>query len=76
MSNIVMAWNAQHMQTALDAIRAAGAEPSSDDLRRIAPTNIEAINFRGTFEFPVEKYAERILPSSVAGTATARWRSA
>jgi hypothetical protein len=76
MCNIVMAWNAGHMQAALDRIRAAGAEPSADDLRHIAPTNIESVNLRGTFDFPVEKYAERILPSSVAATASARWRSA
>ena len=65
MCNIVMAWNAQHMQAALVRIRAGGGEPGSDDLRRIAPTNIESVNLRGTFDFPVEKYAGRILPSSI-----------
>lgn len=67
MSNIVVAWNTEGMQAALDGIRAAGAEPPSQDLRRVAPTNLEGINLRGTFDFPVEKYAERILPSTVAG---------
>ncbi len=76
MCNVVMAWNAGHMQAGLDRIRAAGGEPTSEDLRHIAPTNIESVNLRGTFDFPVEKYAERILPSSVAGTGSARWRSA
>ena len=76
MCNIVMAWNAGHMQVALDRIREADAEPSTEDLRRIAPTNIEGINPRGTYDFPVEKYAERILPSSVASTGSPRWRSA
>ena len=32
---------------------------------RVAPTNIEGINLRGTFDFPVEKFAHRILPNSV-----------
>lgn len=64
MSNLVMAWNAGYMQGALDRIRAAGAEPEAGDLRRVAPTNIEGINLRGTFDFPVDKYAQRILPSS------------
>jgi TnpA family transposase len=66
MCNIVMAWNAGHMQAALERIRAAGEEPEADDLRRIAPTNVEGVNLRGTFDFPVERYAERILPSSAA----------
>ena len=65
LSNSVMAWNAGHMQTAWEAIRDAGGEPVTGDLRRIAPTNIEGVNLRGTFDFPVEKFAKRILPSSV-----------
>ena len=68
MCNIVMGWNAEHMQRAYERIRAEGAEPVGEDMRRVAPTNIEGINLRGTFEFPVEKYAERILPSSVAAS--------
>lgn len=39
--NIVMAWNAEGMQAALERIRADGQEPLPQDLRRIAPTNIE-----------------------------------
>jgi hypothetical protein len=75
MCNMVMAWNTEHMQAGLDRIHAAGADPSSEDLRRVAPTNIEGLNLRGTFDFPVEKYAERILPSSMVGAGSARWRS-
>ena len=65
LSNSVMAWNAGHMQTAWEGIKEAGGEPVTEDLRRIAPTNIEGINLRGTFDFPVERFAQRILPSSV-----------
>lgn len=64
LSNIVVAWNTEGMQAALDGMRAAGAEPPSQDLRHVAPTNVEGINLRGTCDFPVEKYAECILPSS------------
>ena len=53
------------MQPAWEGIKAAGGEPLTEDLRRVAPTNIEGINLRGTFDFPVEKFAQRILPSSV-----------
>jgi predicted component of viral defense system (DUF524 family) len=59
-----MAWNAGHMQLAWRRIVEAGASPLPEDLRRVAPTNIEGINLRGTFDFPVEKFAQRILPSS------------
>jgi len=64
LSNIVIAWNTEGMQAALDRIRAAGEAPEAADLRRIAPTNVEGINLRGTFDFPVQKYAQRLLPSS------------
>jgi predicted component of viral defense system (DUF524 family) len=60
-----MSWNAAHVQTALDGIKRAGGAPVTHDLRRIAPTNIEGVNLRGTFDFPVEKFAQRILPRSV-----------
>jgi hypothetical protein len=69
MFNIVVAWNTEGMHAALDGIRAAGAEPPSQDLRRVAPTNLDGINRRGTFDFPVERYAKRILPSTAAGAA-------
>lgn len=37
LSSNVIAWSAEGMQAALDRIRAAGEEPPSKDLRRIAP---------------------------------------
>jgi len=30
---------------------------------RIAPTRTEGINMRGIFRFPIEKYADALLPS-------------
>jgi len=76
MCNIVMAWNARHMQGVFERLRTAGTEPLSEDLRRIAPTGVEGVNMRGTLDFPVEKYAERILPSSVLAGGSPRKRSA
>ncbi|MPW11394.1 hypothetical protein GCT19_38905 [Paraburkholderia sp. CNPSo 3155] len=40
-----------------------GKPLESGQLRRIAPTHLERINLRGTFNFPVARYARRILPS-------------
>lgn len=76
LSNAVMAWNASHMQTALERIRQAGGTPLPGDMRRVAPTDIQGINLRGTFDFPIEKFAERIMPSSAQSTTPGRWRSA
>ena len=67
LSNALMAWNTQYMQRAVDEIEAIGGEKLlPDDLRRIAPTNLDGINLRGTLDFPLETYASRILPSSIA----------
>ncbi|MDR8939468.1 transposase [Burkholderia pseudomultivorans] len=67
LSNILMAWNTTHMQRALENIEARRGQPiATEQLRRIAPTHIEGINLRGTFNFPVSLYAKRILPSIAA----------
>jgi Tn3 transposase DDE domain len=64
LANILMAWNTTHMQRVLGEIQAATGQPlESEQLRRIAPTHLEGINLRGTFSFPVARYARRILPS-------------
>lgn len=63
LSNILMAWNTTHRQRVLEDIQAATGEPLvPEHLRRIAPTHLEGINLRGTFDFPVARYAHRILP--------------
>jgi hypothetical protein len=66
-----MAWNTRHMQEAVDQIEARTGEALvPDDLRRIAPTALEGINLRGTFDFPLAEYEHRILPTSSAVPAT------
>lgn len=64
LTNILMAWNTTHMQHALETIQGSGVKiPGHEQLRRIAPTHLEGINVRGTFIFPVGRYASRLLPS-------------
>jgi hypothetical protein len=46
--------------------------PSPELIGRVAPTRTEGINLRGVFRFPVERYAEKILPSAAAQKTTAR----
>ncbi|WP_232442577.1 Tn3 family transposase, partial [Burkholderia ubonensis] len=64
LTNTVLAWNTTHMQRAVDRIEALGQTPVLPEyLRRIAPTYLEGINLRGTFDFPVADFAHRLMPS-------------
>jgi TnpA family transposase len=68
LTNSVLAWNTMHMQQAIERIETLGQTPVLPDyLRRIAPTYLEGINLRGTFEFPVADYAHRLMPSLAIG---------
>jgi hypothetical protein len=58
------------MQCAPDTIETLGNEPvSPHHLRSIAPTSLEGINLRGTFDFPIADYADRSKPT-LAGAVT------
>jgi len=72
LANIVMAWNTAQMQKALDhwAQRRGGAIPP-EIIGRIAPTRTEGINLWGVFRFPVERYADKNLPSAAVQNAMA-----
>ena len=61
---LVMAWNTAKMQAIFDrwAQRRSGAIPP-ELIARIAPTRTEGINMRGVFRFPIEQYADQLLPS-------------
>lgn len=77
LSNSLMAWNTMHMQRAANEIESIAGEPlRAEDLRRIAPTNLEGINLRGTFDFPVADFASRILPGSLSAIPVSSKRSA
>ena len=66
-----------HMQRAVGQIEAmSGDVLRAVDLRRIAPTYLEGINLRGTFDFPITRYADRVLPSLVDGLSVNELRSA
>jgi TnpA family transposase len=66
LANIVMAWNTAKMQAIFDrwAQRRSGAIPP-ELIARIAPTRTEGLNMRGIFSFPIEQYADALLPSWV-----------
>lgn len=65
LANFVMTWNTAQMQTAFDRLNARKSTAVPPELiGRIAPTRTEGINLRGVFRFPVEAYAEKLLPST------------
>jgi hypothetical protein len=77
LTNAVMAWNTMHMQRGIDQMEDMNGSPlQASDLRRIAPTYLEGINLRGTFDFPIARYADRVLPSLVGGLSLNELRSA
>jgi Tn3 transposase DDE domain len=67
LANLVMARNTMKMQLILDRWN---TWPSTvvplELIGRIAPTRTEGINLRGVFSFPIEQYAEHLLPTLVA----------
>lgn len=66
-----------HMQRAVDRIEVISGDVIQPlDLRRIAPTYLEGINLRGTFDFPITRYADRVLPGLVGGLSVNELRSA
>jgi TnpA family transposase len=64
-TNCVMAWNTQRLQRAVDR-EAARTAPrcSMDALKHIGPVGHRHINFRGTYRFPIDRYAERLMQSA------------
>jgi len=63
--NLVMAWMTRHMQMVLDNWRKLGRPSISGDvLRHVAPARSRGINFRGTMDFPLGVYRERLIPGA------------
>jgi hypothetical protein len=67
LANLVMAWNTMNMQRILDRWNTRRSTSVPPELiGRIAPTRTEGIKLRGVFSFPIEQYAEQLLPSLAA----------
>ncbi len=71
LANVVMAWNTAQMQSVLDRWANRRQVVPPELIGRIAPTRLEGINLRGVFRFPVERYADRLLPSQTAPKTSA-----
>lgn len=67
LANIVMTWNTAQMQAVVDRWgQRRGGAVAPELIGRVAPTRTEGINLRGVFRFPIEQYAQQLLPSSIA----------
>jgi TnpA family transposase len=63
LANIVMAWNTARMQRVVDIWKLQrGYVVPSELMGKVAPTRTEGINLRGVFRFPIELYADQLLP--------------
>ena len=71
LANIVMAWNTAQMQAVLDRWANRRQVIPPELIGRIAPTRLEGINLRGVFRFPIERYADQLLPSQIAAKTNA-----
>ncbi len=71
LANIVMGWNTHQMQAVLDRWANRRQIVPPELIGRIAPTRLEGINLRGVFRFPLERYAQQILPSQAATKTSA-----
>lgn len=72
LANIVMAWNTAQMQAVLDRWANRRQVVPAELIGRIAPTRLDGINLRGVFRFPIERYADKLLPSQTAAKKSAR----
>jgi hypothetical protein len=63
-TNCVMAWNTLQLQRALERFTVISAPVAIEALRGIGPVGYRHINFRGTYRFPVERYAARLLAAA------------
>jgi TnpA family transposase len=71
LANIVMAWNTAQMQAVLNRWANRRQVIPPELIGRIAPTRLEGINLRGVFRFPIERYADQLLPSQIASKTSA-----
>ena len=69
LNNIVLAWNTSRMDAVVARLHRDGLGIEEDWLRRIGPAHFWHINFRGTFRFNVERYADMLVERAVGGGA-------
>jgi hypothetical protein len=64
LTNIVLAWNTNRMNEVVERTRKDGMGVDDVFLRRMGPVHFGHINFRRTFSFGIDKYAQALLQPS------------
>ncbi|MFZ6682218.1 Tn3 family transposase [Undibacterium sp. Tian12W] len=64
LTNLVIAWNTARMQDTIVKWRKSGRSIEDTWLQRMGPGHFSHINFRGTFRFSVERYADALLQAT------------
>jgi len=65
LTNAVIAYNTWKLHQVLERRRSGGRSvPPPEILAHIAPIGFRHINFHGVYRFPLERYLDRLLPSS------------
>jgi hypothetical protein len=72
LTDVVLAWNTSRTNEVVERLRRGGMAIEDDWLRRMGPAHFGHINFRGTFRFGMEKYAQAPIkpPVTVRGAAS------
>ena len=70
LANLTMAWTTHHLQQVVEQSTRDGHPVREELLRHIVPVHVAAINFRGTFHFPLDRYVQRLIPERNRRTAT------
>jgi len=70
-TNVVIAWNTYRMDRVVDRMRKDGIKIEDAWLRRMGPAHFGNINFRGTFRFGLDKYAQSLIRHPTVARRTA-----
>ncbi len=71
LTNIVLAWNTRHMNDVVERLRKDRITIDDSWLRRMGPAHFSHINFRGTFRFGIDRYADALLQRPPASRPSA-----
>jgi TnpA family transposase len=72
LTNVVLAWNTSRMNDVVERLRKDRLKIEDDWLRRLGPARFAHINFRGTFRFALERYAQALLKREEASQGAAQ----
>ncbi|GCB06510.1 Tn3 family transposase [Ralstonia sp. SET104] len=64
LTNLVIAWNTERMQTTVDTWRRKGQRIDDDWLRRMGPAHFAHVNFRGILSFPIHLYQDSLIETA------------